>query len=226
MVQKVLRSSERRNNAITNAPAAPMVEPNKKLHAGFETIQITNTAWRVFAAYSPETDTQVYVGERVKSRTTIIWAAIRSALWPMLLAMPFLAMAAWWAAHRGAAPLRRLSLALAQRQPRALNPVSLDGVPAEMTPMLASLNGLFARIGELMESERRFTADASHELRTPVAAIRTQVQVALDEAVDPKQIHALQRALAGCDRAARLVEQLLTLSRLESGLAPSMAPCS
>ena len=206
-----------------NAPTVPMVEPNKNLRSGFETVQIDNTAWRVFAAYSPQTDTQVYVGERVKSRTTIIWAAIRSALWPMVLAMPLLALAAWWAAYRGSAPLRRLGRILVERQPRALDPVSLDDAPSEMTPMLESLNGLFARIGELMESERRFTADASHELRTPVAGIRAQVQVALDYAVDAKQIHALQGALAGCDRATRLVEQLLTLSRLESGLAPALA---
>ena len=84
--------------------------------------------------------------------------------------------------------------------------------------MLDALNGLFERIAELLESERRFTADAAHELRTPIAAIRAQAQVALGAtATTPNGRHALQATLQGCDRATRLVEQLLTLSRLESG---------
>jgi two-component system sensor histidine kinase QseC len=95
--------------------------------------------------------------------------------------------------------------------------VAVDGVPSEMAPMLDALNGLFARIGELMESERRFTADAAHELRTPIAAIRAQAQVALEEADDVLRRRALHATLDGCDRASHLVDQLLTLSRLEAG---------
>jgi two-component system sensor histidine kinase QseC len=83
------------------------------------------------------------------------------------------------------------------------------------------LNGLFRRIAELMASERRFTADAAHELRTPIAAIRAQAQVALASADDAERVHALNSTLHGCDRAARVVEQLLTLSRLEAGSAPA-----
>jgi two-component system sensor histidine kinase QseC len=97
----------------------------------------------------------------------------------------------------------------------------MDDAPSEMAPMLEALNGLFHRIAELMASERRFTADAAHELRTPIAAIRAQAQVALASAEDAERTHALQATLQGCDRAARLVEQLLTLSRLEAGNAPA-----
>jgi two-component system sensor histidine kinase QseC len=140
----------------------------------------------------------------------------------MALALPLLALAAWWAVYSGVAPLRRLGEKLAMRQPQSLHPVVLAGAPSEMTPMLDELNGLFARIAELMESERRFTADAAHELRTPIAAIRTQAQVALGEADFGLRRHALQSTLEGCDRATRLVEQLLTLSRLEAGAAPQL----
>jgi two-component system sensor histidine kinase QseC len=119
--------------------------------------------------------------------------------------------------------LRTLGRVLAQRQPRALQPIAVDGAPSEMTPMLEALNGLFRRIDELMASERRFTADAAHELRTPIAAIRAQAQVALAASEDAERLHALQFTVQGCDRAARLVEQLLTLSRLESGSAPALA---
>ena len=83
--------------------------------------------------------------------------------------------------------------------------------------MVDALNGLFGRITELLASERRFTADAAHELRTPIAGIRAQAQVALGATEDQERSHALQATLQGCDRAARLVDQLLTLARLESG---------
>jgi two-component system sensor histidine kinase QseC len=204
-----------------NAPALPMIGPGERFRTGFRTVQIDGTAWRVFAAHGAERDVQVYVGEQVESRDSILWAALRSTLWPMLVALPLLALAVWWAVHRGVAPMRRLGRTLAERQPQALNPVVLAGAPSEMAPMLAALNGLFERIAALMESERRFTADAAHELRTPIAAIRTQAQVALGEADDALRRHALQATLQGCDRATRLVEQLLTLSRLEAGAAPA-----
>jgi two-component system sensor histidine kinase QseC len=137
------------------------------------------------------------------------------------VALPLLALAAWWAVRRGVAPLRRLGSVLAARQPQAREPVRVDDAPAEMQPLLKALNGLLERIGTLIEAERRFTADAAHELRTPLAGIRTQAQVALGEADDVARRHALQAVLAGCDRAARLMEQLLTLSRLEAGSAPA-----
>ena len=89
--------------------------------------------------------------------------------------------------------------------------------------MLDALNELFLRIGALMDSERRFTADAAHELRTPIAAIRTQAQVALGESDPALRRHALQATLEGCDRASRLVDQLLTLSRLDAADFPALA---
>jgi two-component system, OmpR family, sensor histidine kinase QseC len=206
-----------------NAPTRPMVEPGEHFKTGFKTVRIDGVAWRVFAAHGAERDVQVYVGEQVDSRASILWALLRSALWPMLVALPLLALAAWWAVYRGVAPLRRLGRTLAKRQPQALTPVVVDGAPSEMRPMLDALNGLFSRIGALIESERRFTADAAHELRTPIAAIRAQAQVALGEADSAQRRHALDATLQGCDRATRLVDQLLTLSRLEAGAAPEFA---
>lgn len=205
-----------------NAPATPMIRSGRDFKTGFATVQIDDTAWRVFSAHGAERDVQVFVGERIQSRTAILWAVLRSTLWPMALALPLLALAAWWAVYSGVAPLRRLGRTLAQRQPQALQPVALDGVTSEMAPMVHALNNLFERIGTLMESERRFTADAAHELRTPIAAIRAQAQVAMGASDDALRQHALQSTLDGCDRAARLMAQLLTLSRLEAVEAPAM----
>lgn len=206
-----------------NAPVAPMVEANLDFMSGLKTVQIQGQAWRVFAAHGAERDVQVYVGEQMGSRNDILWAVLRSTLWPMLIALPLLVGAVWWAVRLGVQPIRRLGRVLAERQPQALSPVTLTKAPSEMAPMIAALNGLFERIGQLLESERRFTADAAHELRTPIAAIRMQAQVAMGEADDALRQHALQGTLEGCDRATRLVGQLLSLSRLEAVESPAMA---
>jgi len=207
-----------------NAPAAPMVADGERFKSGFRTLTIDGLTWRVFAAQGAKRNVQVYVGEQTDSRAAILWAVLRGTLWPMLAALPLLALAAWWAVRSGVAPLRRLARTLAERQPQALHPVVVAGAPAEMTPMLDSLNALFGRIAGLMDAERRFTADAAHELRTPIAAIRAQAQVALAESDDALRRHALEATLAGCDRATRLVEQLLTLSRLEEGATTPTGP--
>lgn len=202
------------------APATPMSEIDGSFESGFRTVRIGEVDWRVFATRGAHRDVQVYVGEQLSSRDAILWAVLRSTLWPMAAALPLLAVVIGWAVHRGVAPLKRLGHTLALREPQALTPVQVDGAPSEMTPMLDALNGLFSRIDTLMTSERRFTADAAHELRTPIAAIRLQAQVAQGEADDALRQRALAATLEGCDRATRLVEQLLTLSRLEAGAVP------
>ena len=200
----------------SNAPATPMHIPGDGFIEGLRTVTLDGQDWRVFATHGAERDVQVYVGEQLSSRSAILRAVLRGLAVTLVLALPLLALAAWWAVQSGTAPLRRLGVLLARRQPQALQPVELPDAPTEVAPLLAALNGLFARIGGLLESERRFTADAAHELRTPIAAIRTQAQVALGEADDTLRAHALRATLDGCDRATRLVEQLLTLARLES----------
>ncbi|MCK6424539.1 MAG: ATP-binding protein [Burkholderiaceae bacterium] len=219
-----------------NAPHAPMVALHSPFETGLRNVTLMSvpgrnmatpprpTAWRIFATEDPNHRLHVLVGERHESRTEIVRVVLRSILLPMILALPLLALAVWFAIHRGVAPLRQIGDFLARRRPQTLYPIAMRNPPREMRPMLDALNDLFARIAELMESERRFTADAAHELRTPIAAIRTQAQVALGEADPGRRRHALLATLAGCDRAAHMVEQLLTLSRLEAGASPPMQP--
>jgi two-component system sensor histidine kinase QseC len=200
-----------------NAPSAPMAD----IQHGFATTTIAGERWRVFAAQGRDRKVQVYVGEELDSRESILEGLLAGLIAPMLVALPLLALLLWWAVRRGLLPLRRLSQAIAVRQPRALQPIAADAagdsLPREIVPLVDALNGLFERMAALLESERRFTADAAHELRTPIAAIRAQAQVAQGAGGDDAQrAQALAATLAGCDRATRLVEQLLTLARLES----------
>lgn len=202
-------------------------EPLSDERHGFDTVRYGGEKWRVFATRGTEGDVQVYVGEQVDSRNDIGWAMLRGMLLPMALALPVLAALLWGAVYRALVPLRTLGHTLGQRAPDALNPVVVPDVPSEMQPLVAELNGLLARIERMVQSERRFTADAAHELRTPIAAIRAQAQVALGAGDDAAQRdQALQTTLAGCDRAAHLVDQLLALARLEAGAtAPTQESC-
>jgi two-component system sensor histidine kinase QseC len=203
----------------THAGETPMAT----IQSGFITVTLPDgQRWRVFATAGAHSDAQVYVGELDDSRRAILRAVLRSVLLPMAFALPIMALALWWAVRRGLLPLRELGHALGQRQPQALEPVTLADMTSEMEPMVRALNELFQRIGQMVAAERRFTADAAHELRTPIAVIRAQAQVALGAGGDALQRdHALRSTLAGCDRAARLVDQLLTLARLEAGAPDS-----
>lgn len=198
-----------------NAPSKPLHEL-KGLQNGFSTIQLDNVSWRVFAAYGNENDVQVFVAEKIETRAAILKAVVRSMSLPLLLALPLLGIAVWWAIRRGIRPLNNLGKLLAKRQAGSLDEIYIEASTSEMQPMIASLNDLLKRTANLLESEQRFTADAAHELRTPIAAIRMQAQVALAELNQEQQKRALINTLAGCDRATHLVEQLLTLARLES----------
>lgn len=200
-----------------NAPARPMVDMAEHWREGFRTVEIEGVRWRIFATHGAKRDVQVYVGEQIDSRGDILKAILRSVLWPIAFALPVLMLAVWLAIRRGLLPLRQIRDVLQSRRADALDPVHLPALPADLAPMLEALNALFGRISSLLNAERRFTADAAHELRTPIAAIRTQAQVALAETEEASRKHALQATLVGCDRATRLVEQLLTLSRLEAG---------
>lgn len=203
--QLLLRSS--------NAPISPM----SALGNGFETLSLEGEHWRLFATEGSHDHVRVLVAERQEARDEILWAVLRGMLGPLLLGLPLIGVAAWWAVHQGLGPLRSLGELLNQRSPEALEAVRLPrGTPADMAPLLDALNALLGRVATLVEGERRFTADAAHELRTPLAAIRTQAQVALGADNLAERRHALLATLAGCDRATHLVQQLLTLARLEA----------
>jgi two-component system sensor histidine kinase QseC len=132
----------------------------------------------------------------------------------------------WLNVTRGLRPLAALGRQVAQRDPGTLVALEMGEIPAEVEPLVENLNRLFERVAQLIENERRFTADASHELRTPLAALKIQAQVARAAASAAERTHALDNVIAGCDRATRLVQQLLTLARLDpDGLASKAESC-
>lgn len=184
---------------------------------GFSYATVRGRQWRVFSAWDAERRTLVQVGERSHDRGEIAAGVVRALLVPLAFGLPALALLVWLGISAALRPLPALGRQVEARDPRDLATLRMDGAPAEVAPLVRALNALFARVARMIENERRFTADAAHELRTPLAALRTQAQVARAAPDAPGRQHALDNVIAGCDRATRLVEQLLTLARLEPG---------
>lgn len=199
-----------------NAPNVPLAP----FRHGFADVTADGTEWRVYSTRSREGD-WVQVGEPVSARTDILREALARQAWPMLLALPLLGVGIWFVLGRGLSPLQRMAQAVGMRAPLDTTPIVADDAPREIRPLLDRLNALFARTGESIAREHRFIGDASHELRTPVAAIRAQAQVAQGARDDAERQRALAGVIAGCDRMTALTTQLLTLSRLEAGVLSS-----
>ncbi len=205
----------------TNAPAEPLAgnEP------GFSDRTLDKRRWRVFTSRDDRRKLVVHVGERAELRAKLAREMALNLLKPLLYALPVLALLLWIAVGRGLKPLVALRDQVARRAPDNLAPLDVAQAPAEALPLIEQLNGLFRRIAESLENERRFTADAAHELRTPVAAIKAQAQVARGAYDDATRAHALDNVIAGCDRAAHLIDQLLTLARLDRTRQPTLQAC-
>ncbi len=140
-------------------------------------------------------------------------------LWPSLLSLMALSFAIVLTVRHGLKPLRELDAQLAQRSAQSLAPIRLAHAPQELRLPLATLNELLVRLDNSLQTHRRFVADAAHELRTPLAAIRLQAGNVFTARDDPAREAARQQLMRGIDRAQHLVQQLLTLARFEPGAA-------
>lgn len=172
-------------------------------------------SWRFFTARSRDGHYRITVGQSHAARQRLAREIGLPLLVPATLALPFIALAVWWAVRRTLKPVDALAREVDALDPRALAPLGGYALPDEIAPLRDAFNTLAPRINAALENERRFTADAAHELRTPLAALKVQAQVAQRAAADGARRHALDQVVAGVDRMTHLVEQLLTLARVE-----------
>lgn len=188
--------------------------PLSTLKDGFSDTTIGGSSWRVFSTWDARGRVLVQVAEQDHERDELATAVARNFIVPLAVALPVLGLMIWAAVGRATQSLTRVNQQVASRAADNLTPLDVDDAPSEIGAVVANLNQLFERVQELIEQERRFTADAAHELRTPLAGIRAQAQVARGAANEVERVHALDAVMAGCDRATRAVEQMLTLARL------------
>ena len=209
---------------LLHSASAPN-EPLSVSDQGFSDSEIEGQNWRVFSAWDDSHQFLVQVGERREARDELAMTIAAHMLLPLLITLPVLGLLIWFSVARGLRPLREISQQVAARRADNLAPLAEATTPDEVAPLVDGLNKLFERVRTSLDSERRFTADAAHELRTPLAAIRTQAQVARAASDDAERRHALDSVLTGCDRAAHLMDQLLTLARLEPEQTTLHADC-
>jgi two-component system OmpR family sensor kinase len=188
---------------------------------GFSNVRANSTTYRVF---SIQTSNQtVQVAQDLAVRRNMAGNLALRTLGPIAVMMPILMLVVWWVVSGSLQPVARVRSQVASRQADDLSPVSDTGLPDEVRPLVQELNLLFGRVRTAFEAQQNFVADAAHELRTPLAALRLQAQ-SLDRADTPeaRQV-AVSRLTAGIDRATRLVEQLLILARQEATAAEGTA---
>ncbi|MGE8153257.1 ATP-binding protein [Pseudomonas vancouverensis] len=174
--------------------------------------------WCAFLLTDPQQGLLIWVGERDDVRQDLIQRIVNHTLWPSLIGVPLLAMLIWLAIGRGLKPLRAMTQAIRGRNTETLQPLKLEPLPVDLEPMQTAINGLLAQIDSLLARERRFIADAAHELRTPLAILRIHAQNAQNAGTAEQRQEALEFLVTGVDRATRIGSQLLTMARIEPRL--------
>lgn len=205
---------------LYRSPSAQLLPPQTVI--GFSNVRAGGQDWRVYALETPLQVIQIAQAERARRRMAG-QLALRAVL-PVALLAPVLMLIVWWVVGRALAPVARLRRQLALRGAGDLAPLPVDGLPAEVRPLVEEMNALLVRLSAAWQQLADFTADAAHELRSPLAALRLQVQGLQRAAGDDERARATDRLLAGVDRATRLVEQLLALARHDGDGGPAPAP--
>ena len=188
---------------------------------GFRTESLRGKPWRIYYLQSATGAWLVAAGQRIKERDELVYSVTASQITPWILVLPALLIAMALAVRRALAPLRGLTTELQARDATDLRLIPNSHAPTELKPLVRAMNGLFQRIDETLARERRFTADAAHELRTPLAVLRAQWDVVRRSAGGVEREQAEAKLSKGMDRLDRLVTQMLALSHLESAVEPS-----
>jgi two-component system OmpR family sensor kinase/two-component system sensor histidine kinase QseC len=190
-------------------------EPPARAVLGFADIPAGGIVWRTFSVEARDRVIQVAQPERVRHERAA-QAALRSVV-PLLAVAPALALVIGWLVSRSLAPLQRLAVEVRSRDSGSLQALPVHDLPDEVLPLVQSLNALLDRLAAALAAQRHFVGDAAHELRSPLTALKLQVQVMRRAPDDAARDEAARALNAGVDRATRLVEQLLALARSEAG---------
>ena len=183
---------------------------------GFSELPHAGSSWRFYAVQDNAAAYRVVVGQAHAARERLAREIGLSLLLPALLALPLMALAVWWVVGHTLKPVEGVAREVGTLDEHALIPLDeFTTLPDEIAPLRAALNALIRRVTVAFDNERRFTADAAHELRTPLSALKIQAQVALRAQSSDARHHALNQVIAGVDRMTHLVEQLMTLARVD-----------
>lgn len=210
---------DREGRLLMRSDSGPL-QPMAPLRPGYADRTIDGQQWRTFTMRS-RNGYWYQTGEASDIRAEIAEEIAFGTLLPLLIALPVLAALVWWIVTWSLRDLRRVSAEIGERAPERMSPLRLERVPAEIERLVVAINSLLARLDSALARERRFVAEAAHELRTPIAALKVHADN-LRSARDAEESEESRLRLdGGIERIERLVSQLLTLNRLEPEAALS-----
>ena len=196
--------------------------PHEELPArallGLADMTVGSQTWRTFSVATGQRVIQVAQPRQIRQRLAAS-AALHSVA-PLLGVAPLMALLIWWLAALTLRPLRQVAHAVAARDPQSLSALPTAGLPDELAPLVQALNELLQRQGQALDAQRAFVADAAHELRSPLTALKLQLELLARAGEAQARAEAARSLGEGIARAGRLVEQLLALARNEPGAPP------
>lgn len=207
-----IRAWDRQGRPIHASDGAPKLP--RQARTGFVSLALGDTGWRSYTFVGPTRTIEVSQPDAIRLRLAahLAWRIIV----PLLLFLPLFGVLAYVVVGRALLPLERMAQAVAGRSPDALQPLDPGPLSPELQPILAALNALFAQIEQAMAVQRRFVADAAHELRSPLTALKLQLQLAERADGEAARAQAIAKLHERLDRASHLVQQMLTLARHEA----------
>jgi two-component system sensor histidine kinase QseC len=205
---------------ILHSYAAPKIKYHSK-KTGFDMIWHDNKPWRTFSIIDKQKNIFIMVMQRHDLRVNLEKKITEDSISIMIIIYPFLGLLIWFIVGRGLQSITTTTHELKARNRNRLTPISLKNIPKEISPLIKELNSLFDRLSQAFFREKRFAADAAHELKTPLAAISAQAQVALQSKNEETREAAIKKLMLSVNRSTHVIQQLLTLSRMvpESTLA-------
>lgn len=196
----------------SGAPQVSLAEDKE----GFSDREVDGETWRVFTIVDPDKQVRVVVGDRIGLRDRLVRDLVAGLIGPAALIIPLLGGLIWLSLGQGLRPLNVAAADIVARDGEDMRPIASDDAPTEIRPLLSALNGLFGKVETARQRERDITAFAAHELRTPLAGLKTQAQVALGAKDAGTRETALRQIVVSVDRTSRLTRQLLALAKLEA----------
>jgi len=216
LVYQVFNAQDKLLIKSSNAP--DMALANKK--QAYSDLQIDGERWRTYAIYDKDWKFWLYVAESKSIRDEMSNEISKQFVLPSIIAFPVFLLLLIVIIRLGLAPLKQLVNSINQREAYSLKTINMDVIPQELTPVLIAINALITRLEDALTREERLTADTAHELRTPLSVVLIHAQNALNSRNEQDRDIALVELDKGTKRVARLLEQLLTLSKVSPDRIP------
>jgi two-component system sensor histidine kinase TctE len=200
------------------APSAPQEVHFRDDSVQTDTVRVAYM-WLPASTAPGELPPLVQVAETLDKRSRLATEIIKGVILPQFVILPLAVLLVWFALARGIAPLNQLQQRIRQRESHDLSPIDERDAPEEVAPLVSSINDLLGRLDQSMGSQKHFLADAAHQLKTPLAGLRTQAELAqreIDAGGEPQSVkRSLQQIALSSQRAAHMVNQLLSMARAE-----------